>query len=85
MNKSNRKQAIAFFLAIVLLLTSCLEWNAPKRTLKAQDISCTSFLGENFEATFLLDSTYEGGYQARIQLKNTGKQTAICGHDSRCL
>lgn len=73
--KRRTRQFIAMLLAIVFAVTPCIS-NCSDQIVKAQESSIDKIYdGDGFQAQFILDTTYEGGFQARIQLKNTGKKT----------
>lgn len=65
------RRVIAMPLIFILMFTSCL-YIYPKQ-VEAKESSL--YQGNGFEVKFYLDSVYEDGYNARIELTNTSSQT----------
>ena len=65
------KRMIALPLIVILMFTSSLYTYPRQAEAKESNI----YQGEGFEVTFCLDSVYDGGYHARLELTNKTSHT----------
>lgn len=75
MKKKTGNRFIATLLMMVLCITSSLNMYQPGQTVILHASDAAPYQGNGFEIVFLLDSSYHGGFQARVQIRNTGKET----------